>query len=74
MGGLNRNFEKPQRNQGRTPYNSSYGSFTLFRTLKLSYANLLMFNCASKWSYGAGLELYGVLPFLIKKKKKITVH
>ncbi len=63
MGGLNRNFENPRRNQGRTPYNTSYRSFTLFGTLKLSYGILPLLNSASKWSYGAGLELYGVLPF-----------
>ncbi len=63
MGGLNRNFEKPRGNQGRTPYNTSYGSFALFGTLKLSYSILPLFNCTSKISYGYGLELYGVLPF-----------
>ncbi len=65
MGGLNRKFEKPRRNQGRTPYNTSYGSFPLFGTLKLSYGILLLFNCVSKWSNGYGLELYGVLPFFL---------
>ncbi len=63
MGRLNRNFEKPRRNQGRTQYNTSKRSFTLFGTLKMSYAVLPLFNCASKWSCGASLELYGVLPF-----------
>ncbi len=48
MGGLNRNFKKPRGNQGRTPYNTSNGSFTLFGTLKLSYGVLPLFNCASK--------------------------
>ncbi len=67
MGGLNRNFKKPRRNQGRTPYNTSNGSFTLFGTLKMSYGVLPLINCASKWSYSAGLELYSVLPFF-------TVH
>ncbi len=68
MGGLNRNFKKPRRNQGRTLYNTSYGSFTLFGTLKLSYSALTLFNCASKWIYGASLELYSVLPFLLSIK------
>ncbi len=67
MGRLNRNFKKPQRNQGRTLYNTSNRSFTLFGTLKMSYAFLPLFTRASIWSYGASLKLYGVLPFF-------TVH
>ncbi len=63
MGRLNRNFEKPRRNQGRTPYNTSYRSFTLFETLKMSFGVLPLFSPESIWSYGYGLELYGVLPF-----------
>ncbi len=53
MGGLNRNFEKPWRNQGRTPYNTSNGSFTLFGTLKLSLCLTVRQNefTVTAWSY-----------------------
>ncbi len=49
------------RNQGRTPYNTSYRSFTSFGTLNLSYSILPLFSRASIWSYGAGLK-FCVLP------------
>ncbi len=68
MGRLNRNFKKPRRNQRRTPYDTSYRSFTLFGMLKLSFGILPLFNFPSKESYGAGLELCDVLPFFF------TVH
>ncbi len=71
MGCLNRNFEKPWRNQGRTPYNTSYCSFTLFGTLKWSYGVLPWFNCTSKWSYGYGLELYSDLHFFFTVHKSL---
>ncbi len=48
MGSLNRNFEKPRRNQGRTLYNTSYGSVTLFGTLKMSYGVLPFFLLSIK--------------------------
>ncbi len=64
MGRLNRNF----KNQGRTPYNTGYCSLILLGTLKMSYAGLPLFTRASIWSYGASLELYGVLPFLLSIK------
>ncbi len=57
MGRLNRNFKKPWGNQGRTPYITSYRSFTLFGTLKMSYGILPLFSRMLIWIYGAGLEL-----------------
>ncbi len=61
VGRLNCNCKKPQRNQGRTLYNTSYRSFTMFGTLKLSY----FVSRTLIWSYRAGLELYSVLPCLV---------
>ncbi len=60
MGALNRNFENPWRNQGRTPYNTSYRSFTLFGILKMKLRCRLGVIWCSAFSFLLSIKIWRI--------------